>query len=72
MSKSNPCKPDCPLRNAFCYPKCKDYLDWKAEDEAEKKALRNAALADEFLRTNYVNYMHKAEPHKSIRMYIHK
>lgn len=63
---------DCFNRTIHCHSSCPTYLEWAEEVKAEKKALHDATLADEFLRTNYVDYMHKAAPHKAIRMYIHK
>jgi hypothetical protein len=72
MRNSNPCKPDCPLRNAFCHSECKDYLDWAAENEVKKKATRDAKAPDSVRLESLIAYKHKAEPHKAIRMYIHK
>ncbi len=71
MRKLNPCM-DCLNRTPYCHGKRPAYHNWAEEVRAEKKALRDASLADQVLRTSYVNYMQKAEPHKSIRMYIHK
>jgi hypothetical protein len=71
MKKPNPCI-DCPKRSPFCHADCSPYLEWAAEKRAENKAIRDASLADTFLRTNYVNYMRRAEGQRAIRMYIHK
>lgn len=37
--KPNPCKKDCPKRSSTCHGSCKEYKEWKNEqDEMNKKA----------------------------------
>lgn len=71
MIKYTPCL-DCQRRTPHCHGSCQDYKEWTELEKAQKQALWRDKLPDEYLRTSYVNYKHKAEGHKAIRMYIHK
>lgn len=68
----NPCTRDCAERSCVCHADCKRYEAWRAERKAANQALRDAEAPDEVRRNSYFNYKRKAEPHKKVRMYLHK
>ena len=37
--KPNPCKPDCPKRNAECHSICPKYKEWRAEKDEENEQI---------------------------------
>lgn len=48
----NPCVRDCPKRSSTCHSECKDYLDFREENNERGKEQRKKAIAAEFQITN--------------------
>jgi hypothetical protein len=53
--KPNPCKPDCPKRNATCHSLCPKYKEWRAEKDRENEQKNKVKQADR------VYYEHRAD-----------
>lgn len=44
--KKNPCVRDCPRRSMTCHGMCKEYADWKAWNDEQRRALQREAELD--------------------------
>ena len=55
MKKSkNPCKPDCPNRNALCHVDCLEYKLFKAEKELERCRINALKKEESLLRSEAI------------------
>jgi hypothetical protein len=44
--KPNPCKPDCPKRNAECHSLCPEYKEWRAEKDKDNEQINKTKTAE--------------------------
>lgn len=44
--RPNPCKPDCPKRNAECHSLCPDYKEWRVEKDADNEKINKIKRAE--------------------------
>ncbi len=57
--KRNPCKPDCPKRNATCHSLCPEYKEWRAEKDKDNEQIQKLKQAERDYRGHCADYSYR-------------
>jgi hypothetical protein len=59
--KPNPCKPDCPKRNAECHSLCPEYKKWRIEKDADNERINKNKRQDQIYQQHRIEYAFKCQ-----------